>query len=162
MKRTFAIALYCFTGCLLAGSCKSTRLPTDSSKVVETVRYIEKEVLRDTTVYITLPAEIKYRETRDTLSELETSIAKSTAMVSGGVLTHLLENKNDYRPEVEIIYKDRVVFRDTTIYKEQKTPYPVEKELSWWQNFRMTIGGWLLAVVAGGIAFFVAKKLIFK
>lgn len=149
--------------CIVAiTACVCKRLPADTSNVKETIKYVEKEVLKDTTIYIQLPGEVKYIETKDTSSCLETSVAKSSAMVSGGILHHSLENRTDYKPEVIIQYKDREVIRDTTIYKEVKTPYPVEKELTWWENFRMTIGGWCFAIIIGGVAFFAIKKFVFN
>lgn len=37
--------------------------------------------------------------------------------------------------------------KEVTITKKEKVPYPVEKELTKWQQFRMDFGGWAIAAV---------------
>lgn len=53
------------------------------------------------------------------------------------------------------LYKDRYIYkykdRTDTLYVTKtdsiQVPYPIEKELSKWQQFRMDFGGWAIAVV---------------
>lgn len=52
------------------------------------------------------------------------------------------------------LYKDRYIYkykdRTDTLYVTKtdsiQVPYPVEKELSKWQQFRMDFGGWAIAI----------------
>ena len=37
--------------------------------------------------------------------------------------------------------------KEVTVNKEVKVPYPVEKELTKWQQFRMDFGGWAIGIV---------------
>ena len=37
--------------------------------------------------------------------------------------------------------------KEVTVNKEVKVPYPVEKELTKWQKFRMDFGGWAIGIV---------------
>ena len=37
--------------------------------------------------------------------------------------------------------------KEVTVNKEVKVPYPVEKELTKWQQFRMDFGGWAIVIV---------------
>ena len=37
--------------------------------------------------------------------------------------------------------------KEVTVTKEVKVPYPVEKELTKWQQFRMDFGGWAIGIV---------------
>lgn len=37
--------------------------------------------------------------------------------------------------------------KEVTVNKEVKVPYPVEKELTNWQKFRMDFGGWAIGIV---------------
>ena len=37
--------------------------------------------------------------------------------------------------------------KEVTVSKEVKVPYPVEKELTRWQQFRLDVGGWAIGIV---------------
>ena len=37
--------------------------------------------------------------------------------------------------------------KEVTVSKEVKIPYPVEKELTRWQQFRLDVGGWAIGIV---------------
>lgn len=53
------------------------------------------------------------------------------------------------------LYKDRYIYkykdRTDTLYVTKtdsiQVPYPVEKELTRWQQFRLDVGGWAIAIV---------------
>lgn len=123
---------------------------TDSTRVEVRDRVVK---VRDTVV-VELPAERVEVITPDTTSTVQTSIATSTATVSGGVLTHSIENKQEnIRKPTEV----RVEVRDSIIYRDRQTTeiVEVERELTWWQRFRLDAFWAMLAV--GGVA--VALKL---
>ena len=101
--------------------------------------------VRDTVV-VELPAERVEVITPDTTSTVQTSLATSTATVSGGVLTHSIENKQTtIRKPTEV----GVEVRDSIIYRDRQTTniIEVERELTWWQRFRLDAFWVLLALV---------------
>ena len=92
---------------LLAVSC--------SPRIVERVRteIVEKEVLRDTTIFVPFEKVVQKNVTLDTLSVLDSKLAHSEALISQGVLTHTLEQKQAEIP-VKIVYKDKeTIIRDS-------------------------------------------------
>ena len=105
--------------------------------VHDTLTVTRTEVLRDTVISVRLPEETAARETRDTLSHLETSYAQSDASVSSGVLRHTLENKPTPLKE-KIVYKDRTV----TEYKVKEVPVPVEVPVRYIPKWVWWVLGW--------------------
>ena len=51
--------------------------------------------------------------------------------------------------------------KEVTITKKEKVPYPVEKELTKWQQFRMDFGGWAIAAVIIIVLIFFGR-LVYK
>lgn len=120
---------------------------TDSTRVEVRDRIVK---VRDTVV-VEIPAERVEVITPDTTSTVQTSIATSTATVSGGVLTHSIENKQTaIRKPTEM----RLEVRDSIIYRDRQTTkiVEVERELTWWQRFRLDAFWALLAVVGVAVA----------
>ena len=80
-----------------------------SPKIVERVKteIVEKEVLRDTTIFVPFEKVVQKNVTLDTLSVLDSKLARSKALISNGVLTHTLEQKEAQIP-VKIVYKDKI------------------------------------------------------
>ena len=61
------------------------------------------------------------------------------------------------------IYKDRYI-RDTAyinLTDSVQVPYPVEKPLSKWQNFKLQVGGFALAVIVAFVLI-VVGKIVYK
>lgn len=143
--------------CALFSGCKT-------KKVIEyrdSVRVEYQEILVPDTVLIEVPAEEKERETNDSLSFLETSMAESLARMTwkGGIpyLFHSLKNKPQKikkvvytKQKIKIIYRTRYVTRT-----EYKT-----KELSWWQEFCITLGYIMLMFILAAVLYGInrAKK----
>lgn len=129
---------------ILVGCCPCKQLATgttDSTRVEIRDRIVK---VRDTVV-VELPAERVEVITPDTTSTVQTSLATSTAIVSGGVLTHSIENKKTaIRKPAEV----RVEVRDSIIYRDRQTTkvVEVERELTAWQRFRLD-GFWVLLSV---------------
>lgn len=117
-----------------------------SPKIVErTVTEIEyrDRVVHDTATF-EVPVEVEKIITKDTVSHLENSFAKSDASVSGGLLCHSLESKPQYiRIPVEVHVTDTLV-KEAEIREIIKE---VDKPLSWWQMFRQRAFVWLLLAV---------------
>lgn len=129
----------------LVGCCPCKHLATgttDSTRVEIRERIVK---VRDTVV-VELPAERVEVITPDTTSTVQTSLATSTATVSGGVLTHSIENKQTaIRKPAEV----RVEVRDSIIYRNRQTTeiVEVERELTWWQQTQIK-GFRVLALIA--------------
>ena len=129
---------------LLLAACGTARpvLESDSTRVeVKTV--VERVV---DTAYVELPVIVEKVVTLDTASVLENKYAKSEAIVSGGVLTHSLATKPVREPvkvEKEIVYRDSLVYRDRVV----KEDIYIEKELTFWQKFRLKLGSWTIVLI---------------
>lgn len=141
MKRIFIML-----AAMLAASCSPKIYPVQRDTVTQVRTEIVERLVRDT-VEVTLPQDSVFVQTRDTMSVLRIKAAISKASVSGGVLTHSLYSNPAYKPEIEVVYKDRVEYRDTTIYASNTEVVEVEKELSGWQRTMMAGGYVLLGAV---------------
>ena len=138
--------------CVLMSGCS----PKIVEKVVTQVEYRDR-VVHDTAT-VEVPVEVEKIVTRDTVSHLENNWAKSDAMVSDGFLHHSLESKP------RIIQVPVEVHVTDTVWKEQEIKEVeklVEKELTWWQRFRLEAFPWLLLAVAV-LLLFAFRKFIFK
>ncbi len=51
--------------------------------------------------------------------------------------------------------------KEVVVSKKEKVPYPIEKELSKWQQFRLDVGGWAIAFVIVTILV-VVGRLVYK
>lgn len=146
-KSDMTLYAICFLVLMSAVSC-SPRIYPLQRDTVNIVRTEVKEMLKDTVIYVTLPQDSLSVFTRDTSSVLRIKTAVSEASVSGGVLHHSLYSNPAYRPEIEVVYKDRIEYRDTTIYASNTEVIEVEKKLNGWQKAMMAGGyGLLMAVV---------------
>ena len=151
--RTSAILLFT----LLLTACGVARPVLESDNTKVEVR-VEREIVRDT-AWVELPVIVEKVATLDTASVLENKYAKSEASVSGGVLTHSLTTKAVREPvevQKEIVYRDSLVYRDRVV---QEDIY-IEKELSRWQRFRLTLGNIFLALIV--IAILYLLSLLFN
>ena len=142
----------------LMGSCrtKKTIETTDTRDSVRT-EYIEKIVTDTVTVTVEVPVEAKERQTRDSTSYLETSLARSTARLTWAdglpLLFHSLENiPQKIEKPVEVQHKDRT----HTVYRTRyvsKYKY-VTADLPWWKKALMWAGvgeSLALAIIAAFI-----------
>lgn len=139
-----------------AVSCSPRVYPVQRDTVTQVHTEIVERLVRDT-VEVTLPQDSVHVQTRDTMSVLRIKAAISEASVSGGILTHSLHSNPAYRPEIEVVYKDRIEYRDTTIYASNTEVIEVERELSGWQRAMMSGGYILLGAVVLAVAYGVFK-----
>lgn len=126
----------------LLWGCSPKIIPVQRDTVTLIKTEIVERLVRDT-VTVTLPQDSTSTVTTDTTSTLTIRAATSTATVSNGKLTHTLYSNPSYRPEVEVVYKDRIEYRDTTIYVNHVDTVEVEKQLNGWQKAMMS-GGYIL------------------
>lgn len=136
----------CFDRGRICHSLLAAHLPVQRDTVTQVRTEIVERLVRDT-VEVALPQDSTSVRTADTTSTLAIRAATSTATVSGGVLTHALYSNPNYKPEVEVVYKDRVEYRDTIIYASNTEVIEVERELSVWQRALMG-GGYVLLGMA--------------
>ena len=117
-------------------------LDQDNTKVeVHTV-----EVPVHDTAYVQLPVYVEKVATLDTVSVLENTFARSSAVVTTGVLHHSLETLPVTLPipvDSKIVYRDSVVFRD----RLQTMTVEVEKPLTRWQKAKQKVGGICLLLI---------------
>lgn len=142
--------------CLLATSCGVCKRPQAETITRDSVVIVKKDslVLRDFVVFVELPKESQAVETFSDSSHLETSLATSDAIVRDGLLKHTLENKLK-RYEVPIQVPERYIISEASSSYNRviREVVEVEKELTWWQKFRMSVGSIALIVAAAWIAF---------
>ena len=141
---------------MLAASCSPKVYPVQRDTVTQVRTEIVERLVRDT-VEVALPQDSVHVQTRDTISVLRIKTAISEASVSGGVLTHSLYSNPDYKPEIEVVYKDRIEYRDTTIVSSNTEVIEVEKQLNGWQKAMMAGGYVLLGAAVLGVAVIVLK-----
>lgn len=159
MKR---LIIFLTAGICLA-SCSTARFqPVQRDSTV--VRYVDSLRIRDSVVLVSIPTESSSQIVfaSDT-SHLETSIAESDAWTDeSGRIHHTLNNKSTERfPAIVPVY-DRARTLDTKQKITITKTIEVEKELTWWQNFRLK-GFWILAgLVAVWVIFKVLRLLIKK
>ena len=107
---------------LLLTSCSTIKyIPVKETEYVTVT-----ETLVDTVIKWAPPIEKADKETKDTTSTVETSLAKSTATVSNGTLHHTIENKKD-SIKTKIVYKDKIIKQ--TEYREVPVEVEVEKKV---------------------------------
>ena len=142
----------------------------------KTVRYVPVETVRTDSVHTETHTRIDYvkdtlrhaipeqkaeRETRDTVSELENDYALSKAWITpDGLLHHTLRTKPQERLlefDKPIERRDSIVYRTRTV----RVPYPIEKDLGWWEKTRLYSFPVLVAMVAvlAFVVVWLVKKL---
>lgn len=156
MKENAKILTALLTTVLIISGCSPRVFPIQRDTVTLVRTEIVERLVRDT-IEVALPQDSVYVQTRDTTSVLRISAAVSEASVSGGILAHSLYSNPDYKPEIEVVYKDRVEYRDTTIVSINTEVIEVEKRLSGWQRAMMAGGYVLLGAVVLGAAVIVLK-----
>lgn len=139
---------------LFCVSCGTPKVVTNS---VEKVVEYKTRVIKDTVKFL-VPSESKSTTTTDTSSILETSFAKSVAVVSDGTLTHSLENK----PVVVDIpheYMTTDAYYITTEILTQTVE--VEKPINKWNSFKIN-SFWFLIMSVILLLIWTLRKVIFK
>ena len=144
------------TTALIISGCSPRVFPVQRDTVTQVRTEIVERLVRDT-IEVALPQDSVYVQTRDTTSVLRIKAAVSEASVSGGILAHSLYSNPEYKPEIEVVYKDRIEYRDTTIVSSNTEVIEVEKQLNGWQKAMMAGGYVLLGAAVLGVAVIVLK-----
>lgn len=106
-----------------------------------TVKYVPIETVKVDTTYIN-------KLQRDSIYMLDSVYVKEKGD------TVLIE-------KYKYLYRDKLV-RDTMYISKAdsiQVPYPVEKELTKWQQFRMDFGGWAMCIVVISILILIVYKI---
>lgn len=106
-----------------------------------TVKYVPVETVKVDTTYIN-------KLQRDSIYILDSVYVKEKGD------TILIE-------KYKYLYRDKLV-RDTLYMAKTdsiQVPYPVEKELTRWQQFRMDFGGWAMCIVVISILILIVYKI---
>ena len=125
-------------------ACATSRQAAPSEKILVETRI--ETVYKTDTVYLEVPKIVEKIVTADTVSVLENEYAKSEASISEGLLAHSLETKPVKQPvevQTQVVYRDSVIVKDNVIVQTVE----VEKPLTGWQSFKMTMGGWMLGLI---------------
>ena len=138
MRRS--ILLLAITVCV---ACGPTKVVTEFQMDSVTVYVRDSVFVHDTIVKVEIPAESGANVLPDTdTSYLATSLAESRAFIENGRLHHTLRNKSEMLLPVKVQYIDRarVESKDSIGWRTIVETIEVEKELSRWQNFIMSLG----------------------
>lgn len=135
------LALICLISCAVPN-----KVAQDYQRdtVITTIR--EEVIYKDSIIFVPLPEGNSNAVLPDSdTSRLETSLAVSEAYVSKGELYHSLSNKNALLP-VEIKFPKYVYTENDHVVRERRVieQVEVEKQLSRWQRFIMSLGYGLL------------------
>ena len=125
-------------------ACATSRQAAPSEKILVETRI--ETVYKTDTVYLEVPKIVEKIVTADSVSVLENEYAKSEASVSEGLLAHSLETKPVKQPvevQTQVVYRDSVIVKDNVIVQTVE----VEKPLTGWQSFKMSMGGWMLGII---------------
>lgn len=139
-------------------SCGPAKVVTEYQRDSVTVLVRDSIFVRDTIVMAEIPAESGANRlpVGDT-SRLETRVAKSEAFVNErGELCHTLQNKSDMLLPVKVQVVDRARTEKSSQigWRNIVETIEVEKELSKWQSFIMSLG---YAVLVAGLAWLIWK-----
>lgn len=133
------------------------------------VSYKDSTVIRDSVVYVTIPKEeIVNIVLPGQSSYLHTSLAESTAYTDSlGFLHHDLKNRSDQKIPVIVFNTEKYHTAQALTSKSENIvkTVKVEKELNWWQKFRLKSFWGLLALLIienAIIIFAINKRFIFK
>jgi len=152
-----AICALLVTSCGAAGKIQNTT----TSEYRDSIRIVEHT--RDSLIYVPIPLEKNQAiVTLGDTSRLETSVAKSEAYINkDGRLCHTLENKSDRTlPAIVPVHSKEIFHGVTSSKKEALTRIMYkEKELTWWQRFRLKAFWWQLLLNVALLLYIFRKPL---
>lgn len=130
-----------------------------SPKIIEHVKTeieYRDRIVHDTTTF-EITKEVEKIITRDSSSHLENRWAVSDAVVSEGYLTHTLESKPQIIEIPVEVHVTDTLWKESQVVTETKY---IEKELNWWQKFRLNGFWWLLGAVVALLLWIFRKPLL--
>lgn len=146
----------------LVGCGANRHLPIAEQKDSVSVVIQERVIVRDSLIYVEVPAESQATILSDTdTSRLETSIAESEAWVSDGQLNHTLRHKPDMRLPKVITIPIYLRNKETESLEQKVIIKEVEKDFTHWQSFKMTLGTLFIGVIVIAVLL-VLLRSVFK
>lgn len=159
MRRILIIAF----ACLLAGCGMAKRMPVEAQKDSVRIEIRDSIIYRDSIVFVPVPVESSDAVLpADDSSHLETSLAISDAYIQDGKLHHSLRNRHEALVPIELkvpekVHQEKEVLLRDKVITETIT---VEKQLSAWESFLMTLGKLTFAAVAIWLVIIAIKHFI--
>ena len=154
-KVSRCITLAPFMCIILVCSCRTVRYVSVESKADSVVveKLVEVQLPPDS---VTIRALLECDENgRVVLNWLDIANSKNAqAMLTIDSLGNLLAK---LRTQPDTVY---LPSKEVVVSKKEKVPYPVEKELTRWQQFRLDVGGWAIGIICIGILVFVIRFII--
>ena len=146
------------TSCGAAGKIQNTT----TIEYRDSIRIVEHT--KDSLIYVPIPLEKNQAiVTLGDTSKLETSVAKSVAFLNKeGQIFHTLENKSDQTLPAVVPVRSKEIFHGVTNSRKEaltRTVYK-EKELTWWQRFRLKAFWWLLLLNVALLLYIFRKPLL--
>lgn len=83
-------------------------------------------------------------------------VIKDSIYIKDSVLVVKGDTITEYRYKYIYQYKDKTDTLYVTTTDSVQVPYPVEKQLTWWQQFRLDVGGWAIGIVAISVLIMIA------
>lgn len=75
-------------------------------------------------------------------------VVKDSIYIKDSVLLVKGDTIIEYRYKYIYQYKDKTDTLYVTKIDSVQVPYPVEKQLTWWQQFQIDVGGWAIGIAA--------------
>lgn len=148
---------------LLVGCGSARRIPIETQKDSVRIEIRDSVIFRDSIVLVPVPVESSnVILPADDSSHIETSLAISDAYIQEGKLHHSLRNKHEALLPIELKLPEKIhqekeyLIRDKVIIET----VTVEKQLSAWESFLMTLGRLTLAGLSMWLAVVVIKRFI--
>ena len=147
-----------FLAIMVCVSCGPAKVVSSDVQRDSVIRYVRDSIyVHDTLVMASIPPESGSNVLPDTdTSFLRTSVAESEAYVKDGKLHHTLRNRSDaiIPVRVKVVDRARIDKASHIGWRNTVEVVEVEKQLSKWQNFIMSLG---YAVLIAGIAWLIWK-----
>lgn len=158
------LLVYSAVALQLFGACGPTHHLPPAGSTDTHIEHKDSVTYKVDTLRIKVPVE-KIKEVvpeLDTL-KMETSVAKAVAYLdtTTRTLKGALENKKTELKQPQVVYKEKISYRDTTIYKKEPYPVEVEKEVKVVPKFVKFFAIWGGISLLGLILYFLIKILKF-
>ena len=158
LTKVFCMGLILAIFCIFLCSCKTTQTVIKEETVT---RYVDSTIWHTDTTYFQVPVEVyaDYTSLLDTLSlETNYAIAWSAVDTINMLLVGEMRNK-DIKIPVKYLWKEKVITKDTTIYKEKVEYVPqdviVEKKVT-------PTWAWWTLIISIGLLVYICVKLYLK
>lgn len=152
-------ALICAFAALVT-ACATPRVVQDYQRDSVALIVRDSVIFRDSVIMVEVPEGQDKAVLPDTdTSRLRTSVAESEAWVRDGRLHHTLKNRADAMLPVSIRLPERLHYQEKGLTRYMRTVerVEVEKELSKWQSFVMTLGYAVMIVALAWLAWKLSK-----